>query len=97
MTHRGLQLHVFKLNMVLIHFVLNIFLGFCAEFDRGGALIQDNYQAECRNYDPPCPNIYDSAEAYKCELKFQETNNKLYMTFIQSYIVLRFLETRKRI
>lgn len=40
-------------------------LGYCAEFDTDGAFIQENYRADCRQFDPPCPKIYDSAEAYK--------------------------------
>lgn len=43
-------------------------IGYCAEFNTNGALIQENYGADCRKYDPPCPKIYNSAEAYKCEL-----------------------------
>lgn len=43
-------------------------LGYCAEFNTDGALIQENYNADCRKYDPPCPKIYNSAEAYKCDL-----------------------------
>lgn len=41
--------------------------GYCAEFNADGALIQENYNADCRKYDPPYPKIYNSAEAYKCE------------------------------
>lgn len=40
-------------------------LGYCAEFNTDGALIQENYNAECRIFDRSCPNIYNSAEAYK--------------------------------
>lgn len=29
--------------------------GYCAEFNADGALIQENYNADCRKYDPPCP------------------------------------------
>lgn len=48
-------------------FVLFTKKGYCAEFNADGALIQENYGADCRKYDPPCPKIYNSAEAYKCE------------------------------
>lgn len=47
-----------------------IYLGYCAEFDTDGAFIQENYRADCRKFDSPCPRIYNSAEAYKCELYF---------------------------
>lgn len=40
-------------------------LGHCAEFDTDGAFIQENYKADCRKHNPPCPNIYNSADAYK--------------------------------
>lgn len=40
-------------------------LGYCAEFNEDGALIQDNYHADCKNYTPQCPTFYNSAEAYK--------------------------------
>ncbi|XP_062620685.1 uncharacterized protein LOC134282296 [Saccostrea cucullata] len=40
-------------------------LGFCAEFNIQGAVIQDNYDAVCTQHTPPCPSSYNSAEAYK--------------------------------
>ncbi|XP_056013980.1 uncharacterized protein LOC125674267 isoform X2 [Ostrea edulis] len=40
-------------------------LGFCAEFNFQGAMIQDNYDADCTKHETPCPTSYDSAEAYK--------------------------------
>ncbi|XP_061168343.1 uncharacterized protein LOC133177301 [Saccostrea echinata] len=40
-------------------------LGFCAEFNIHGAVIQDNYDADCTQHTPPCPTSYNSAEAYK--------------------------------
>lgn len=39
--------------------------GFCTEFNTKGAMIQDNYAADCTSHDPPCPKSYNSAEAYK--------------------------------
>lgn len=45
---------------------LNRFIfGFCAEFDINAAVVQENYDADCKTYNPPCPEFYDSAEAYK--------------------------------
>lgn len=32
-----------------------------------GRVIQENYHADCRNLNPPCPSFYNSAEAYKCK------------------------------
>lgn len=40
-------------------------LGFCAEYNLKGAIIQDNYTYNCTSHDPPCPKSYNSAEAYK--------------------------------
>eukprot|EP00105_Crassostrea_gigas_P041389 XP_019925537.1 PREDICTED: uncharacterized protein LOC105334874 isoform X1 [Crassostrea gigas] len=40
-------------------------IGHCAEFNLGGATVQDNYDADCTKHDPPCPSSYSSAEAYK--------------------------------
>lgn len=45
-------------------------LGYCAEFNTDGTLVQENYNADCRKYNPPCPNIYNSAEAYKYQSCF---------------------------
>ncbi|XP_062620691.1 uncharacterized protein LOC134282304 [Saccostrea cucullata] len=40
-------------------------LGFCAEFNIHGAVIQDDYDSDCTQHTPPCPSSYNSAEAYK--------------------------------
>lgn len=39
--------------------------GYCAEYDADGALVQDNYDIDCKQRDPPCPALYNSAEAYQ--------------------------------
>lgn len=39
--------------------------GYCTEFNVMGRVIQENYKADCRNHNPPCPSFYNSAEAYK--------------------------------
>ncbi|XP_062602586.1 uncharacterized protein LOC134264302 [Saccostrea cucullata] len=46
-------------------------LGFCTEFNIQGALIQDNYDAECTKHNPPCPTSYNSAEAYKYQTCYE--------------------------
>ncbi|XP_061167359.1 uncharacterized protein LOC133176220 [Saccostrea echinata] len=46
-------------------------LGFCTEFNLQGALIQDNYDAECTKHNPPCPTSYNSAEAYKYQTCYE--------------------------
>lgn len=39
--------------------------GYCAEYDADGGLVQDNYDLECQQRRPPCPALYNSAEAYQ--------------------------------
>eukprot|EP00105_Crassostrea_gigas_P012011 XP_011427874.2 PREDICTED: uncharacterized protein LOC105328618 [Crassostrea gigas] len=39
--------------------------GYCTEYNVMGRVIQENYNADCTSHDPPCPAIYNSAEAYK--------------------------------
>lgn len=59
-------------------------LGYCSEFNTNGALIQENYGADCRKYDPPCPQIYNSAEAYKYQpcydLVYKRHRNPVYVS-----------------
>lgn len=38
--------------------------GYCAEYLVDGALVQDKYDADCKHHHPPCPVLYNSAEAY---------------------------------
>lgn len=42
-------------------------VGHCTEYNEVGRVIQENYKANCTTHDPPCPLIYNSAEAYKCK------------------------------
>lgn len=44
-------------------------VGHCTEYNEIGRVIQENYmyKANCTTHDPPCPLIYNSAEAYKCK------------------------------
>lgn len=42
-------------------------IGHCAEFNKMGAVVQDNYYTDCTLLEPPCPTSYNSAEAYKCK------------------------------
>lgn len=39
--------------------------GHCTEYNVMGLTIQENYKADCTKHEPPCPSIYNSAEAYK--------------------------------
>lgn len=40
-------------------------LGHCTEYNIHGNVIQDNYGADCTKFNPPCPSLYNSAEAFK--------------------------------
>ncbi|XP_062594909.1 uncharacterized protein LOC134256270 [Saccostrea cucullata] len=40
-------------------------LGFCPEYNFLGERIQDNYNADCKQYAEPCPNRYESWKPYK--------------------------------
>lgn len=45
-----------------------------------GHVIQENYAAECVRYDPPCPQVYNSAEAYKYQRCYERVRkNKDWM------------------
>lgn len=52
-------------------------LGYCAEYDAAGGLVQDNYDLGCQQRHPPCPALYNSAEAYQCKLWFLNFKKKL--------------------
>lgn len=55
-------------------------LGYCAEFNTDGALIQENYNADCRKVYWPCPNIYNSAEAYKYQSCYDLVYNMRFLS-----------------
>lgn len=46
-------------------------LGFCAEFNANGALVQENFDANCKQHNPPCPVYYHSAKAYKYQTCYE--------------------------
>lgn len=46
-------------------------LGFCAEFNTNGALVQENFDANCKQYNPPCPQYYHSAKAYRYQYCYE--------------------------
>lgn len=56
-SYRNATVEVCTLNRLI--------LGFCAEFEIQAAVVQENYAADCKKHNPPCPEYYDSAEAYK--------------------------------
>lgn len=55
--------------------------GYCAEYDAAGGLVQDNYDLGCQQRHPPCPDLYNSAEAYlyqSCyDLVYRKRANKI--------------------
>lgn len=54
--------------------------GYCTEYNVMGHVIQENYAAECVRYDPPCPQVYNSAEAYKYQRCYERVRkNKDWM------------------
>lgn len=46
-------------------------LGFCAEFNTDGALVQENFDANCKQHNPPCPQYYHSAKAYRYQYCYE--------------------------
>lgn len=50
---------------------LIFFLGFCAEFNVAGRVIQRHKSAECNKVFPKCDEIYSSINAYKCTSKMK--------------------------
>lgn len=48
-----------------------IIFGYCTEYNVMGRVIQENYLADCTKHDPPCPEFYNSAEAYKYQSCYQ--------------------------
>lgn len=54
--------------------------GHCTEYSIMGHVIQENYAAACARYDPPCPQVYNSAEAYKYQRCYERVQrNKDWM------------------
>lgn len=67
-------------------------LGYCAEYDSAGGLVQDNYDLDCQQRHPPCPALYNSAKAYQCKLWFLNFLKILFKWFksINNYSKYRF-------
>lgn len=42
-----------------------IILGYCAEFNEAGKVIQNHYAAQCEDVSPKCDVLYNSRDAYK--------------------------------
>lgn len=56
-SHRNATLEVCALSRYI--------LGFCAEFNTNGVLVQEHFDANCKQHNPPCPPYYHSAKAYR--------------------------------
>lgn len=52
------MIHVYSLNV-----------GYCSEYNTMGNVIQEHYNADCTEHNPPCPAFYNSAESYKCKYR----------------------------
>lgn len=49
--------------------LISLFTGHCSEYSISGNMIQRNSKADCSMFNNnPCPIVYRSTEAYKCEL-----------------------------
>lgn len=50
------------------HSTFILFIGCCTEYSQTGNLIQQSFRANCSLFSQnPCPNTYNSTEAYKCK------------------------------
>lgn len=61
----------FFISIDTITCILFFFLGFCAEFNVAGRVIQRHKSAECNKVFPKCDGIYSSINAYKCTSKMK--------------------------
>lgn len=62
-VHKQLNAHTF-----INHRAFILFLGYCTEYSQTGNLIKQNFKANCSLFSQnPCPNSYNSTEAYKCK------------------------------
>lgn len=68
-------------------------LGHCAEFNKMGAVVQDNYHTDCTRLEPPCPTSYNSAEAYKYQTCYNIVRN---IQTQRNYSTERYISCSKR-
>lgn len=66
--------------------------GYCSEYNTMGKVIQEHYDAECRNHDLPCPILYNSAESYKYQECYQlrkrsNRNSKIKLNSMQQILL----------
>lgn len=64
----------------------NILLGYCAEYNTVGALVQQHRGLRCSDMDPPCPQLYTSTDAYLCIKTLQTTLHNTKKILNLSYI-----------
>lgn len=65
--------------------------GYCTEYNTMGQVIQEHYNAECTKHGVPCPELYNSAEAYKYQecfqlLKGSPRNSEINLNFTQQIL-----------
>lgn len=51
-------------------FIYNILVGYCTEYNTGGAVVQPHYELKCSDVNPPCKTSYNSTDAYLCKRLF---------------------------
>lgn len=50
-----------------MYLCINLTVGKCAEYNFGAQRIQSSERRVCNKTEPPCPNVYNSTDAYKCK------------------------------
>lgn len=61
-----------------------IMLGYCAEFNEGGKIIQNHQSAPCKKVFPKCDPFYRSSDAYKYPDCFKLVNKTQVSTDLES-------------
>ncbi|XP_061169425.1 uncharacterized protein LOC133178733 [Saccostrea echinata] len=43
--------------------------GYCPTFDPVGEMVVENFKSDCKNHSNPCPDVFESSEAYRRMIK----------------------------
>lgn len=69
------------------------FEGFCAEYNTVGALVQHHIGLKCSDMKPPCPQHYNSTDAYICKMTEQTTwLNNFFSKYLIYQVIVRLYE-----
>lgn len=62
---------------------MHYLIGFCAEYNVQGGVLQEHFDLDCNDVKPNCPYRYKSTEAYLCKIVYTEdcTNYVLLFSF----------------